>query len=142
MNSFPESMQRDLQAHHDLCLELLVLAKQENESFRAPEDTVAGQNDSRRKKLLPQLDQSLALLLKHRVAWQKLPVEERARHPEVSRLVRVTQELGMKIIVLDRENEQLLLRRGLLPARQIAVAASHQPNYVAGLYQRHRQNMP
>lgn len=84
------------------------------------------------------LDRTLELLKTHRVLWQQLPVAERARHPEIARLIQSTQEIGMKLIVLDRENEQALLRRGLLPARCLPSAQRQQPNYVAGLYQRHR----
>jgi hypothetical protein len=47
------------------------------------------------------------------------------------------QNLLPRILLLDRENQQEMLRRGALPATQLPPAASRQPNFVAGLYQRH-----
>jgi hypothetical protein len=38
---------------------------------------------------------------------------------------------------LDRENEQLLLRRGLIPPKHLPPVQRQRPHYVAGLYQRH-----
>ncbi len=45
----------------------------------------------------------------------------------------------MKIILRDRENEQKLLRQGLIPAEQLGKAQSTaRPHYVADLYRRHQ----
>jgi hypothetical protein len=41
------------------------------------------------------------------------------------------------LLLLDRENQQEMLRHGLVPATQLPPAASQRPNYVAGLYRRH-----
>jgi hypothetical protein len=38
---------------------------------------------------------------------------------------------------LDRENQQALLRRGLVPARHVTACAAPPSNYVASLYRRH-----
>jgi len=130
------TMEQDLRAHGALCEELLALAAAEREQSRAP-DFAPGRHDGRRKDLLPQLEQSLHRLRTHRSAWQGLSAPERARHPEIPRLIRTTQEVAMKVIVLDRENEQALLRRGLVPSRHLP-PARQEPHYVAGLYQRHR----
>jgi hypothetical protein len=43
----------------------------------------------------------------------------------------------MKILLLDRENQQAMLRRGLVPARHLPPPAAQRPHFVAGLYQRH-----
>ncbi len=43
----------------------------------------------------------------------------------------------MKIIVLDRENEQALLRRGMLPSRSLPPVQRQRPHYVADLYRKH-----
>jgi hypothetical protein len=45
----------------------------------------------------------------------------------------------MKFLQLDRENQQSLLRRGLVPPRHLPAVAAQQPHYVAGLYRRHAQ---
>jgi hypothetical protein len=41
---------------------------------------------------------------------------------------------------LDRENEQLLLRRGLIPPKHLPPVQRQRPHYVASLYQRHHSN--
>jgi len=38
---------------------------------------------------------------------------------------------------LDRENQQALLRRGLVPARHINACSAPPSNFVATLYRRH-----
>jgi hypothetical protein len=43
----------------------------------------------------------------------------------------------MRMILLDRENEQLRLRRGLIPPKHLPPIQRQRPHYVAGLYQRH-----
>jgi hypothetical protein len=45
----------------------------------------------------------------------------------------------MRVLVLDRENEQHLLRRGLLSPRALPAVEPFQPGFVARLYQRHAQ---
>jgi hypothetical protein len=42
----------------------------------------------------------------------------------------------MKFILLDRENEQGLLRRGLVPPRQLPSVNRQRPHFVAELYRR------
>jgi hypothetical protein len=46
------------------------------------------------------------------------------------------QNLIVKILQLDRENQQALLRRGLVPARHVTSCAAPPSNYVASLYLR------
>jgi len=82
------------------------------------------------------LNQSLDTLRKHRVNWQKFSLDERARYPEIGMLLRQNQDVTMKIIMLDRENEQGLLRRGLIPARELPPVNRQRPHFVADLYRR------
>jgi hypothetical protein len=42
----------------------------------------------------------------------------------------------MKIILLDRENEQSLLRRGMVPARELPSVNRQRPHFVADMYRR------
>ena len=44
-----------------------------------------------------------------------------------------------KIILLDRENEQGLLRRGLVPPRELPSVNRQRPHFVADLYRRQCQ---
>jgi hypothetical protein len=55
-------------------------------------------------------------------------------------LLRQNQDQTMKIILLDRENEQCLLRRGLVPTRELPSANRQRPNFVADLYRRGGQS--
>jgi len=99
-----------------------------------------------KKNLLPRLTQSLNQIRQHRIAWQKLGPPEHAQYPEVTGLLRQNQDLIMKIILLDRENEQGLLRKGLMPLRAVGSAPEaprhlppanrQRPHHVADLYRR------
>jgi len=52
-------------------------------------------------------------------------------------LLQAGQDAVVRILMLERENQQALLRRGLCPAQHLPPAASQQPGYVAQLYRRH-----
>jgi len=126
----------DLRAHVAVCEELLGLVQRESQALNAPEGYSAADFHQHRKALLPRLEQSTAELRKNRLNWQKLSPAERKQCPEVSKLLRMGQDLTMKILMIDRENEQMLLRRGLLPAKALPPAQRQRPHYVADLYRR------
>lgn len=135
------AVQQDLRAHLRLAGQLLVLADEEAGALR--DDPAAGGAFNvcqERKKLLPELEASLERLRQHRAEWQKLSPAERAALPEVASLLTQNQELIMKVLNRDRENEQQLLRRGLVPARHHPPAARQRPHFVADLYRRHVQS--
>jgi hypothetical protein len=131
----PAAMASDLRAHLAVCEELLLLAERENQLLRLPGSSPHFEFYQRRKALLPGLDASLSQLKEHRINWQRLRPEERLHAPDVASLIRLCQDLIMKILVLDRENEQLLLKRGLLPASMLA--GRQPPHYAAAVYRRH-----
>jgi hypothetical protein len=137
MSFHHENMQRDLQTYSALCDEMLALAAHENQNLRENKDFVPGTHDARRNELTSRLDQSLAALRTHRLAWQNLPASERAERAEISRLIATAQQLAMKFIVLNRENEQALLRHGMVPARHLGACQSARPHYAAARYQQH-----
>jgi hypothetical protein len=126
----------DLQEHLKLCEELLNLAQRENHSLRDPGAPSPLEHSQVRRSLLPRLNASLDALRRHRAAWQRLPPAQRAQQPQVVSLLRQNQDLIMKILVLDRENEQCLLRRGLVPPRHLPPASRQRPHFVADLYRR------
>jgi hypothetical protein len=128
---------RDLRAHLALCEDFLALATGENRALAGADDYLSADFDQRRKDLLPRLDQSLMLLRKWRRAWQEISPAERAGFPEVKALFEAVQGLLMRVLLLDRENQQALLRRGLLPARHVPALAAQRPHCVADLYRRH-----
>jgi flagellar biosynthesis/type III secretory pathway chaperone len=119
-----------------LCHELLKVVEREGHALRRADHPSLFEFYQHRKNLLPRLNQSLDTLRRHRVHWQKLGMDERARHPEIGMLLRQNQDLTMKIIVLDRENEQGLLRRGLVPPRELPSVNRQRPHFVAELYRR------
>ena len=132
----PEDIHDDLKKHFALCRELLVVVERESQALRQPENPSLFEFYQLRKTLLPRLNQSLDSLRKHRAHWLKFSLEERARHPEIGLLLRQNQDLTMKIILLDRENEQALLRRGLVPPRELPSVNRQRPHFVADLYRR------
>ena len=132
----PAEMKDDLQAHLALLQELLGVIEREGQALRRAEDSGAFEVHQTKKNLLPRLNQSLDQLRRHRVTWQRLSATERAQFPEIGPLLRQNQDLTMKLIVLDRENEQTLLRRGLVPARELPSVNRQRPHFVADLYRR------
>jgi hypothetical protein len=134
--SLPQEISEDLKSRLQLCQELLEGLEREGQTLRRPDQPSLFEFHQLRTRLLPALKGSLETLRRHRVNWQMLTHEERASHPEVTKLVRQNQDLTMKLIVLDRENEQGLLRRGLLPARELPSVNRQRPHFVADLYKR------
>ena len=132
----PQELVQNLHEHLWVCQELLQATEQEGQALRLPGKPSPAEFYQRKKDLLPPFNQSLDRLREHRMDWQKLSLEERARWPEVGLLLRKNQDLTMKIIVLDRENEQALLRRGLVPPRQLPSVNRQRPHFVADLYRR------
>jgi flagellar biosynthesis/type III secretory pathway chaperone len=135
MNQPPEIIDTLLE-HMAVCQDLLGVAEREGQALRRADQPSLFEVYQQKKNLLPRLNQSLDGLRKHRVNWHRLSLDERARQPEVGSLLRKSQDLTMKIIVLDRENEQALLRRGLVPARELPSVNRQRPHFVADLYRR------
>jgi hypothetical protein len=125
-----------LQAHLALCNEVLRLVVHEHDMLRGPGELDTRKLQDQRKDLLVRLTKSLNSLSRHRSAWQRLSPAERAQEPRVAPLLRSNMDLIMRIILLDRENEQLLLRRGLVPAGHLPSLQREQPHFVSELYRR------
>jgi hypothetical protein len=135
----PEDIAADLRRHFTLCQEILAVIEREGQTLRRPDNPSLFEFYQVKKTLLPRLTQSVDAIRKHRINWQRFSMEERARHPEIGMLLRQNQDLTMKIILLDRENEQCLLRRGLVPPRELPSANRQRPHFVADLYKRRGQ---
>jgi hypothetical protein len=131
-----QDMIEELNTHRVVCQELLAIAEGEGQALRRADHPSLFEFCQLKKNLLPRLNQTLDNLRKHRARWQGLSSDERARHPEIAPLLRRNQDLAMKFILLDRENEQGLLRRGLVPVRQLPAANRQRPHFVAELYRR------
>ncbi len=146
-----------LREHRYVCSELLKLVEKENNLLRSKQAAQAFALRSTRKNLLADLTDSLDKVRELRVAWLKLPPGQKQGHPEIAELLRENQNLIMKILVLDRENEQTLLRQGFNPRRPSAATprpaatkarvapaverpqartAPQRPHFVTSMYQR------
>jgi hypothetical protein len=135
--AFPADLARELQNHLDLCREFLALFTEENQTLRRPQPWSPATFSAERKRLLPRLESGLIKLRSHRQWWERLPADQRESCGEIMHLFRDIQNLLPRLLLLDRENQQEMLRRGLIPATQLPPAASQRPNFVANLYRRH-----
>lgn len=129
---------QSLREHHTICEELLALVSKEKMIWQNPEATASSEVHQAKKNLLPRLERSVDHLKVCRVEWQRMTPEERAQNREIGELLKQTQNLIMKIIVLDRENEQTLLRRGFGTPAKRTPPTRQQPHFVAELYRRNR----
>lgn len=129
-------MAGDLKAHRDLCERILAEAGAEQGRLEGKGGEKLPELTENKKKILAQLTQSLDKVREHRVAWLKVEPTVRQRHPEITELLRETQNLIMKILVIDRENEKIWLRKGLVPSRQIPPVGRQRPQMAANLYRR------
>lgn len=136
----PIEFVNDLTQHLNLCTELMALVERESQELHRDNSPLEGENAGARKNLLPRLDRSLDKLRRHRAEWQRLSPGERAGFPEIASLLRRNQEITMRILMLDRENEQTLLRRGLVPPAHLPPAQRQRPHLVADFYR--RQGVP
>ena len=125
---------QQLQEHLGLCQEIFGLALGDNEALQGASGSLSLESHQQRKTLLARLEQSVAALRQQRQAWQQLDLRPRTGYGELM-LLRSNQDLIMKIILLSRDNEQRLLRRG---GRTVEAAAPvHPPHFVTDLYRRH-----
>lgn len=129
-----------LKGHQIIAQDLLLLVEREGQALRQGDDASLRPFFDDKQALLGRLKESVARLKELRTGWTVLPADRKAEFPEVTTLLRQTQDLTMKIIVLDRENEQSLLRRGLVPPREIPSANRQRPHFVADLYRRQGQH--
>jgi len=125
----------ELHAFRRLCEEALALATQEGRTLAGPDDYLPGEFNQWRKRLLPQLDSALIQFRKLRQGRRQTVYPE-----EINSLFQSIQSLLMKVLLRDRENQQALLRRGLVPPLHQPPAGAQQPHFVSSLYRRHARN--
>lgn len=135
--TFPADVARELQTYLDLCREFLALFTEENQALRRPQECSLAGFSEERKRLLPRLESGLIKVRSFRQGWERMPASQRESCGEIMNLFRDIQNLVPRLLLLDRENQQEMLRRGLIPATQLPPAASQRPNFVANLYRRH-----
>jgi hypothetical protein len=126
----------DLRAFTALCENILSLVTRENLALAKPDHYQSADFSGERKRLLPALESTLMRLKEQRQAWAKTG-RSAAQSEAAKSMFQNLQGLLMKILSLDRENQQALLRLGLVPARHLPPVAAQQPHFVAGLYRQH-----
>jgi hypothetical protein len=127
----------DLQAYFTLSQDVLDLETRENKALCGHSPYQPSEFIQARKSLLPRLKQAFILLQSWRQTWQRVSPEQRVSCAEVKTLFQAIQGVLMRVLLLDRENQQALLRRGLVPAEHLPQAAVERPNFVASVYRRH-----
>ena len=133
----PSTLAENLRAQLALYRGLLHLVEREHLALCQTQSGAQFQFDQLRQESLPALEDALGQLKHARARWRKLPPQERQQAPEIPALLQCSQDVIMKTIVLDRANEQALLRRGLLPASQFPSVHRQRPHFVADLYRRY-----
>lgn len=126
----------ELRTYLNLCEEFLVLAVRENQALSGQTVYQPFEFHQKRQDLLPHLETVSKRLRQLRLIWQQAPPSERERCREAKPLFQTIQSLLMKLLLLDRENQQAMLRRGLVPTQHLPAMAVQKPHYVASLYQR------
>jgi hypothetical protein len=126
----------DMRALTALCEEAIALAGREHRALAGSGDYQAFEFHRLRKDLLARLDPLMIEIRRWRQIWQQFNAAERAVFSDVKTVMQKVQDLLVKFLQLDRENQQALLRRGLVPARHVESCAVPPSNYVANLYRR------
>ena len=134
---FIPDMLKDLRAFAVLGDETLALAASEHQALAGSCDYQPFEFCRLRKNLIVRLNALIVRINHWRQLWQKTSPLERAGCVDVIGVIQMLQNLLLKILQLDRENQQALLRRGLVPARHVSSCAAPPSNFVANLYRRH-----
>ena len=136
INEVANSLMIDLRAFAGICEDLLFLATREHQALSGQGDYQPSEFYQKRKTLLPDIEALLRKFRDHRMAWQQIPVSEREGFTELKTLFQSIQGLLTKIMVLDRENQQAMLKRGLVPVKHLPNTTVKKPHYVADMYRR------
>ena len=124
----------ELQAHITLCGEIFAVVQQEHQKLKtsAVDDLAALQ--AGRQGMLERLNAAQESILTHKETRTRLQPAERQQRPDITNLLKQSTDLIMKIVSLDRENEQLMLRNKLVPPNHLPPAQRQNPNLVAKMY--------
>ena len=124
----------ELQAHVTLCGEIFAVVQQEHQKLKtsAVDDLAALQ--AGRQGMLERLNTAQEGIQAHKEAWTRLQPAERQQRPNIANLLKQSTDLIMKIVSLDRENEQLMLRNKLVPPSHLPPVQRQNPNLVAKMY--------
>ena len=135
-----ETLVDELRHYLRICEEIHSIVRRENQYLNSKEPHAIHQFQQVRKDILERLTDAQMRLSVHKTSWLRVSPSTRAKRPQVGHLIRQTLDLIMKTIVLDRENEQLLLRHQMVPPNRLPSANRQNPHFVARLYEGHRSS--
>ena len=129
----------DLQEFASICENALSLAKNEHQILAGQSNYQHLEFYEKRKTLLADIEEMLPKFRRHRTAWEQVSQSQRDHFTDLKRQFHNIQGLLTRVMLLDRENQQTMLKRGLVPAKHLPAAATQRPHYVADLYKRNSQ---
>lgn len=129
-----ELLANELRTHHNLCSSILVTVQHEHQQLKSGGVKDLKDFFKHRNGMLERINDAQQKLFAQKAAWQQLTPEERAKQPKIAGLIQKNLDLIMKVILLDRENEKLLLQNKLVPASRLPPAGRQNPNLVAQRY--------
>jgi len=115
--------------HLELCDDLLALLKEENRLLRNDPGGVSDEFLEQKREILPRLDESLTAL-------KVLQDESPQVLPAVREKLDVAQKKIMRILLLDKENEQLLLK-SMMSGKQPGKSRQSIQS-LKGIYEKHK----
>ena len=140
INQIATALTSDLQAFAAVCEEVLSLATREHQSLSGQGEYRPTEFYQKRKTLLPDIELLLQRFRNHRTTWQQISLVQREQFEDLKQLFQNIQGLLMRVIQLDRENQQAMLKRGLVPVKHLPSVAVQRPHFVANLYRRNSSN--
>lgn len=135
---FLRSLAVELGDYLEVCNQAYELVQEENRCLNSNSPREAYAKSDQRKGLLDRVAGSMVRIKAHKALWAKIPHAERMKHMEISQLIKQNMDLIMKTVMLDRENEKLMLKHGMVPPDRLPSSAQNNPGAVAGMYQRNQ----
>ena len=123
-----------LQSHIDLCNQILVIVQQEHQQLKSNQIEDLTQLQSTRQGMLERLTAAQDNIASHKDAWNELSKSQKQTMPEIGHRLQQCTDLVMKIVSLERENEQLMLHNKLIPPGHLPPAERQNPNLIAKIY--------
>ena len=123
-----------LQTHIDLCGEIHAIIQREHQQLKTNQVEDLSQLQTGRQGMLERLTAAQNEITAHQETWNKLSNPQKQSMPEIGQRLKQSTDMIMKIVSLDRENEQLMLRNKLVPPGQLPPAERQNPSLVAKIY--------
>ena len=118
-------LQLELEAHRRLCLELYDLFRDENQALLEEQNPLPARFQEGRRQLLGRVNQSLQRIR---------ALAEPSRDVATQAIIQSSLDLILKAVKMDRENENLMLRRGMFPPGSMPSVAARNPTMLRNTY--------